>query len=149
MSRPKYFSTQIEIVKSFRHVRELLLKYDADRMMMLEDFEHGQVGVEFVWRKQPIRFVIDTGKILEALEEMPGAGKAKRTMEHAGRVAMRLVLHYLENSFELIEWRVMTPAQPFLPFLVLGRGVTVSDVLLDVTHEAIEFDKVKALTKGG
>lgn len=110
----------------------MLTRYDADQLMILQDLKDGRVGVRFIWKGDPIQITINANAIQHRLESCKGLSRQQRSLDHASKIAMRLLLHFLENNFEMIEWEVMSPAEVFMPYLVLPGTLdtTLKEVLI-------------------
>jgi len=145
--RPRYFSTSVPAGTTLEHIRQMLVRYKADRLMLYQDLQEGHVGVEFVWQGAAIRLSVSADRILERLEGCSGISKQQRSRDHAMKVGLRLILHYLENAFEMLDWEIMSPAEVFMPYLILpGTQRTLKDVFID-KGGMIKLEALQALPK--
>ncbi len=145
--KPRYFSTSVPVGTTLEHIRQMLVRYKADRLMIYQDSQKGHVGVEFVWQGAAIRLNVSADKILARLEGCSGISKQQRSPEHAMKIGLRLILHYLENAFEMADWEIMSPGEIFMPYLVLPGGrKTLRDVFLDAAG-MIKLEALQALPK--
>lgn len=145
--KPKYWSTSISMGKSLEQIRKMLVKYGADRLMLYQDNRDGNVGVQFLWKGAEIRIVTSAAKVLARLVGCANVSAKQKTTEHAMEVGMRLILNYLQNCFEMLDWEIMSPAEMFMPYLVLPGGKRILKDLFIDGEGLIRLDAVHALAK--
>jgi len=145
--RPKYYSTTRPIGQTLEDIRKMLDLFGADRLTVDQQLREGKVTIRFEWQGNVIKIGVDGKRILECLEEVKGISREQRTLEHAVKVGLRLLLNYLHNCFELIDWRLMDAAEMFMPYLVLPgrREMTLKDALIRDGRIMITAENVKKL----
>lgn len=138
-------TTRISASKSAAEVAELLAYAGAVRVM--QDYADGQcVGLTFGIPMQdrilPFKLPINVEPIYQYLQaKHPSYNRPdwqQRDREQSIRIAWRQVLRWVQAQLALIDTRMVTTQQVFLPYAVSASGQTL--------YEAIDSDGYKQLS---
>lgn len=123
------YSTTITVEKSLGEIQRQLTGHGA-RAILIEYGPRGEpdalsfkvlVGTQELGYRLPA----DWRPVLTLLQRQPKVPRRLQTEEQARRVAWRIVKDWIEAQMAIIETRMVTMEQVFLPYLLLPSGQTV------------------------
>lgn len=124
------YTTSVPVKRSVAEVQDMLAQAGADHVAVSYDsglpngmlFTIGDLGYQL-----PAR----VGGVHRALQRQRGATPAQRTVDHARRVAWRIIRDWTRAQLAILQAEMAAPGEVFLPYLVTahedGKAVTVYD----------------------
>lgn len=121
----KDYTTTIGVFKTLGEIHEMLVKHGARQILNKYDEEGKVLSVAFV-----IETPIGTHAVLlpanvEAVQKTLERQKVKADREQAERTAWRIVKDWIAAQMAILESRMVTIDQIFLPYMVNPQGETV------------------------
>ena len=134
------YSTRIPAAQTAGEVQAVLARHGA-RAVMIEygdsgsaealsfQVKHGEAILAF-------RLPIEPDAVFEVLKKQHTAGKLRShqgtpTREQAIRVAWRIIKDWIDAQMAILETRMVTMEQVFLPYLIMGENKTLYQAMLD------------------
>lgn len=131
------YTTNIQPQKTVMEIQSALAKAGASAIMADYDTEGNIVALSFKIRAegQDIAFKLPTAwqPVQETLKRQRVSPKYL-TPEHALRVAWRITKDWVEAQLAIIETRMVTTAQVFLPYAITSDGSTVYEYIANNNH---------------
>lgn len=128
------YTTSIAPQKTVMEIQSALAKVGAARILTDFDTDGNIVALSFQINNpetnQPISFRLPTNwkPVQETLKRQRVATRLQ-TPEQALRVAWRITKDWIEAQVAIIETKMVTPAQVFLPYAVTRDGTTVYEYI--------------------
>ena len=133
------YTTKVPVSRTISQIQAKLVEHGA-RAVMMEYGDDGKIkALSFEvpmpnGKKLPIRLPVDTEATLRVLKrqwnnrEIPGqyANEA-----HAYRVAWRIIKDWVEAQMSLLETEMVRMEEIFLPYVLVGDGQTIYQVMAD------------------
>lgn len=108
--------------------RQVMSDYDdAGNIVALSfslDLEGQRIGFRLPSDWKPVAVLLE-----QQLRNKPGARPYMRTEDHARNVAWRIIKDWIEAQLAIIETRMVTTAQVFLPYAVTPNGQTLYEYI--------------------
>lgn len=137
------YTTSIAPTKTVMEIQAMLAKAGASQIMADYDIDGNIVALSFRLKSPEgdIAFKLPTAwqPVLETLRRQ-NVSRTLRTPEQALRVAWRITKDWVAAQLAIIETRMVTTAQVFLPYAITKDGSTV--------YEYIAQSKGLLLTSG-
>lgn len=136
------YTTKIDPHKTIGEITQILAKHGARETAITYDTDGIPVAVRFmlILSNKPLYFELPAraNGVLEALrkDKVP---KGLLTMEHANRVAWRIIRDWVEAQTALIKAEIAQPQEIFLPYLILKDGQTLFNKIKDDGTKLIEM----------
>jgi len=133
------YTTSISPQKTVMEIQTALAKAGASRILTDMDNEGNIVALSFQLKNpetgMPISFKLPTDwkPVHETLKRQRVTPKLQ-TPEQALRVAWRITKDWVEAQLAIIETRMVTPAQVFLPYAITKDGSTVYEYIAGNQH---------------
>lgn len=126
------YTTSIAPQKTVMEIQALLAKAGASSIMADYDTEGNIVALSFRLKadNQDIAFKLPTAwqPVLETLKRQ-NVSRSLQTPEQALRVAWRITKDWVAAQLAIIETRMVTTAQVFLPYAITKDGSTVYEYI--------------------
>lgn len=130
------YTTSIDPHKTVGEIQKLLASKGA-RGILLEYNEHGDpsaVAFQIEVRGQQLRYRLPcrAEKVCDILGREWRAGKVERrytTMQHANRVAWRIIKDWIEAQLAIVEAGMVDMAEVFMPYQLMASGQTMYEVM--------------------
>lgn len=127
------YTTSIAPQKTVMEIQAMLAKAGASAIMADYDIEGNIVALSFRLRNetgQDISFKLPTAwqPVLETLKRQ-NVSRSLQTPEQALRVAWRITKDWVAAQLAIIETRMVTTAQVFLPYAITKDGQTVYEYI--------------------
>lgn len=124
------YTTQIPVEKSIAEIQKCLVAHGATAILC--DYKDGFiVAISFKMRVGDIdsgfRLPTVWEPILSILKRDPKVPKRLHTQEQALRVAWRIIKDWVEAQMAIVETKMVTTDQVFLPYVVMKNGQTLYD----------------------
>lgn len=124
------YTTTIAPQKTVMEIQTLLAKAGASRIMTEMDSDGSIVALSFELRNpetnMPIAFRLPTDwKPVQETLKRQRVTQRLQSPEQALRVAWRITKDWVEAQLAIIETKMVTPAQVFLPYAITRDGSTV------------------------
>lgn len=120
------YTTTIAADKSINEIQKILVKAGASKIMTDWDAEGNIVSISFqlLMNDQPLAFTLPTNwkPVLQVLNGDSKVPNKFKNNDQARRVAWRITKDWVEAQMAIIETRMVTPAQVFLPYAVTHDG---------------------------
>lgn len=124
------YTTSIAPQKSVSEIQALLAKAGAKKIMADYDDDGNVVALSFqiVLENQPLSFRLPTDwkpvqRVLQ--EQRQRNSRVRAEPEQALRVAWRITKDWVEAQLAIIETRMVSPQQVFLPYAITKDGSTL------------------------
>lgn len=128
------YTTEIEAAKSIGEIQECLRKHGASSILTDYDDQGFITSLSFriVLEGKPIAFRLPTDwrPVLVILEQEPKVPKGKKTQEQAMRVAWRVTKDWVVSQMAIIEIKMVSMVQVFLPYAITKDGETFSEKVI-------------------
>ena len=126
------YTTKVAVDKTVDEISRLLAAAKASAI--LSEFNDGvPVAISFRIKTEfgllTFRLPANVEGVLSVLQRSRAIEPRYRTREQAGRVAWRIVLHWLEAQLAIVQAGVVKLEQVFLPYAQDTSGVTVYERL--------------------
>jgi hypothetical protein len=130
------YTTSIDPHKTVGEIQKLLASKGA-RGILLEYNEHGDpsvVAFQIEVRGQQLRYRLPcrAERVCDILGKQWRAGKVERrytTMQHANRVAWRIIKDWIEAQLAIVEAGMVDMAEVFMPYQLMASGQTMYEVM--------------------
>ena len=134
------YTTKIEAHKTAAEIQEILAKHGAKAILI--EYDNGQVSALSFQAATPhgdigFRLPINAEATLRVLQKT-NAPPRFTTKEHAVRVSWRIVKDWVEAQMAILETRMVTLDQIFLPYMVFPEGDTLYQRMLDARFQLKE-----------
>ena len=130
------YTTTIAPQKTVMEIQQALAKAGASSIMADYDIDGNVVALSFRLKTegQDIAFKLPTAwqPVLETLKRQ-NVSRTLQTPEQALRVAWRITKHWVDAQLAIIETRMVTTAQVFLPYAITKDGSTVYEYIANNT----------------
>lgn len=131
------YTTSIAPQKTVMEIQVMLAKAGASAILADYDTDGNIVALSFRLRAegQDISFKLPTAwqPVLETLKRQ-NVPRTLQTPEQALRVAWRITKDWVAAQLAIIETRMVTTAQVFLPYAITTSGQTVYEYIANNTH---------------
>jgi len=140
------YTTSIAPQKTVMEIQSTLAKIGASRILTDFDSDGNIVALSFQITNpetnQPISFSLPTNwkPVQETLKRQRVATRLQ-TPEQALRVAWRITKDWIEAQAAIIETKMVTPAQVFLPYAITSNGKSVYERLATDQSRLLEGDQ--------
>lgn len=126
------YTTKIDADKTAMEIAKCLSMHGASAVLTEYDEQEGTVtAISFKINLDgnPISFRLpsDYRPVLIILERDRNVPRSFKTQQQAVRVAWRIVLAWVEAQMALVETKMVTTQQVFLPYAITGDGRTLSE----------------------
>lgn len=118
-----------------------------------------QVGTEYSEEQKPVaitftmsgfstenaayyRVFPDVDGVFAVLNDQPGLSRPSKTVEHAEKVAWRILKDWLDAQLAFIQAQKARMEQVLLPFLVTGNGKTLYELLANNPDAVSSFKRL-------
>lgn len=126
------YTTKIAPQKTVMEIQSALAKAGASSIMADYDQDGNVVALSFRLKadNQDIAFKLPTAwqPVLDTLKRQ-NVPRTLQTPEQALRVAWRITKHWVDAQLAIIETRMVTTAQVFLPYAITKDGSTVYEYI--------------------
>lgn len=130
------YTTSIDPHKTVGEIQKLLASKGA-RGILLEYNEHGDpsaVAFQIEVHSQQLRYRLPcrADRVFDILGKQWQAGKVERrytTMQHANRVAWRIIKDWIEAQLAIVEAGMVDMAEVFMPYQLMASGQTMYEVM--------------------
>lgn len=126
------YTTSIAPQKTVMEIQQALAKAGASSIMADYDTDGNVVALSFRLKAEgsdiSFRLPTDWKPVLETLRRQNVTPKLQ-TPEQALRVAWRITKHWVDAQLAIIETRMVTTAQVFLPYAITKDGSTVFEYI--------------------
>lgn len=128
------YTTSIAPQKTVMEIQQALAKGGADAIMANYDSDGNVVALSFSLVNpdtgDKISFKLPTAwqPVLDTLKRQ-NVSRSLQTPEQALRVAWRITKHWVDAQLAIIETRMVTTAQVFLPYAITKDGSTVYEYI--------------------
>lgn len=128
------YTTRIPTNKTVGEIQKLLAKAGANAILSEYDNNGEVTAVSFKMsvRNNEIgfRLPVEPDKVLLVLKTQRGVEPRYKTVEHAKRVAWRIVKDWVEAQLAIIETQMVEAEQVFLPYAITSNGETLYETIL-------------------
>ena len=126
------YTTKIDPDKTASEIARCLSMHGASAVLTEYDEENGYVKalsfkINVEGQSIGFRLPCDWKPVLEILENDKKVPRHMANREQAVRVAWRIVKSWVEAQMALVETRMVSTAEVFLPYAVMKDGRTLSD----------------------
>jgi len=130
------YTTSIDPHKTVGEIQKLLASKGA-RGILLEYNEHGDpsaVAFQIEVQGQQLRYRLPcrAERVFDILGKQWKAGKVERrytTMQHATRVAWRIIKDWIEAQLAIVEAGMVDMAEVFMPYQLMANNQTMYEVM--------------------
>jgi len=120
------YTTSISVDKTIAEIHKQLIKVGATKILTDYDNQGNIISLSFQipMNEQMISFTLPTDwkPVLSILQKDPKVPRSLTTEEQARRVAWRITLAWVEAQVAIIQTKMVTTAQVFLPYVVTNDG---------------------------
>lgn len=133
------YTTGIAPQRTVMEIQAALAKAGASRIMTEMDADGSIVALSFELRNpetnQPVVFRLPTNwkPVYEVLKRQRVSSRLQ-TPEQALRVAWRITKNWVDAQLAIIETKMVTPAQVFLPYAIMNDGSTAFEYIASNQH---------------
>lgn len=128
------YTTQVDVEKTIGEIQKCLQIHGANAILTEYDDQGYVASVSFKIRVNDkdmgFRLPTDWHPVLQVLEQQ-NVGSRFKTQEQALRVAWRIVKDWVEAQMAIVETKMVTMPQVFLPYAVTRSGRTLYEKILD------------------
>lgn len=126
------YTTGIDADKTAQEIAKCLSMHGAQAVLTEYDQKEGLVtAISFRIliedRSVSFRLPCDWKPVLTILENDPKVPRPRKNREQAVKTAWRIVKDWVEAQMALVETRMVTTQQVFLPYAVMKDGKTLSE----------------------
>lgn len=130
------YTTKIDPDKTAAEISRCLTSHGAQAIMTEYDPSTSYIqalSFKITIGDQPMGFKLpcDWKPVFEILQNDPKVPRANSTKEQAVRTAWRIVKDWVEAQMALVETKMVTTQQVFLPYAVMKDGRTLSEHIED------------------
>lgn len=116
------YTTKVDPHKTIGEINQILAKHGARETAISYDEAGEPIAVRFtlVLNNQPLNFELPAraSGVLEAMRK-DGVTKSLLNMQHANRVAWRILKDWVDAQTALIKAEIAEPQEIFLPYLMI------------------------------
>lgn len=126
------YTTSINPMKTVGEIQSLLAKAGASQIMADYDEDGNVIALSFRIKVEQefISFKLPTNwKPVQETLRRQNVSSRYQTPEHALRVAWRITKNWVEAQLAIIETKMVTTAQVFLPYAITKDGQTVYEYI--------------------
>jgi len=131
----KNYTTRIDVQISINEISRSLASHGARRVAVDYDGKGRAdgVGFDFPVANQPVHFRLpaNPGGVLEVLKAQAGVDARHRTMEHAYKVAWRILKDWVLAQMAIVEAGAAQLAEVFLPYALQPDGKTMFEAFVE------------------
>jgi len=135
------YTTKIDPHKTIGEITQILAKHGARETAISYDTEGTPVALKFmlILSDKPLFFELParSSGVLNALRK-DGVPKGMLNLQHANRVAWRIIRDWVEAQTALIKAEIATPQEIFLPYLLMKDGKTLFNKVQEGGTKLIE-----------
>lgn len=126
------YTTKIEADKTAAEITRMLQKAGASAVMTEYDTENSYItSISFQLnineQKMGFRLPCDWKPILTIFENDPKVPNSKKNREQAVRTAWRIIKNWIQAQLAIIETRMVSTQQVFLPYAIMKDGRTLTE----------------------
>ena len=137
------YSTSIEVGKTLAEIQKCLTAHGASAVLTEFDDEGSILALSFKinlnGKEMAFRLPTDWRPVLEILKRDPKVPRSKETQPQSLRVAWRITKDWVEAQMAIVETKMVTLPQVFLPYAVTKNGRTVYEKILDGGEDSIKL----------
>ena len=126
------YTTKVPVVRSIQEIQKALIKAGASSIMQDFDSEGAISAIAFkiTLNDAEISFRLpsETRAVL-AVMQSDGTPRYFLTEAHAQRVAWRIIKDWIEAQMAIVQTKMVTLPQVFLPYAVNKDGVTLYEIV--------------------
>jgi hypothetical protein len=128
------YTTKVPVNRSIREIQKSLVKAGASSIT--QDFDSdgdvSAVAFKIKLNEQEISFRLPSEtKAVLAVMQQDGTPRSLLTHEHAQRVAWRIIKDWVEAQMAIVQTKMVTLPQVFLPYAVGKDGITLYQIVAD------------------
>lgn len=126
------YTTSINPMKTVGEIQAMLAKVGASQIMADYDTDGNVIALSFRIKVEQefISFKLPTDwKPVQETLRRQNVSRQYQTPEHALRVAWRITKNWVEAQLAIIETKMVTTAQVFLPYAITKDGSTVYEYI--------------------
>ena len=146
-----HYTTTVAAQKTAGEVMAMLVRHGAGSVLF--EYDGNKVISGIAWKVQtghgelPFRMPLNIEAVRKTLEGQYGMRQgptySQTSLEHAGRVAWRILKDWVGLQMALIETGSVTLEQVFLPYLMLGPQETLYERMLGSGFKALALNAGK------
>lgn len=126
------YTTKVPVVRSVQEIQKTLVKAGATSIMQDFDVDGNICALSFkiTLNENQISFRLpsETDKVLEVMKR-DGTPRSFLTPEQAQRVAWRIIKDWIEAQMAIVQTKMVTLPQVFLPYAVNQQGTTLYEIV--------------------
>lgn len=123
------YTTKIDPIKSIGEIQQTLVRHGARKIVTDYDDSGLPIGITFIIELQgrPILFALPCNweGVLKAMGSDKKISKSMLTKEQAVRVSWRILKDWVEAQMAIVEARLASVSEVFLPYAVTKDGNTL------------------------
>lgn len=128
------YTTKVPVYRSIQEIQKALVKAGASSIMQDFDDEGAVCALAFKinldGQEISFRLPSETRAVLEVMRQ-DGTPRSLLTEEHAQRVAWRIIKDWVEAQMAIVQTKMVTLPQVFLPYAVNHKGQTLYQVVAE------------------
>lgn len=137
------YTTSIEVEKTLGEIQKCLTVHGANAILTEFDDEGYVVALSFKislnGKEMAFRLPTDWRPVLDIMKRDTKVPRRLETQPQALRVAWRITKDWVEAQMAIVETKMVTLPQVFLPYAVTKNGRTVYEKILDGGDDAIKL----------
>lgn len=126
------YTTKVPVFRSVQEIQKALVKAGASSIMQDFDSEGVISAIAFQINLNgnniSFRLPSETRAVLAVMQQN-GTPRSYLTEEHAQRVAWRIIKDWVEAQMAIVQTKMVTLPQVFLPYAVNKDGVTLYEIV--------------------
>lgn len=126
------YTTKVPVFRSVQEIQKALVKAGASSIMQDFDSEGVISAIAFQINLNgnniSFRLPSETRAVLAVMQQ-DGTPRSYLTEEHAQRVAWRIIKDWVEAQMAIVQTKMVTLPQVFLPYAVNKDGVTLYEIV--------------------
>lgn len=131
------YTTKVPVYRSIQEIQKALIKAGASSIM--QDFDEdgavSAVAFKIKLNENEISFRLPSEtKAVLAVMQQDGTPNSYLTEDHAQRVAWRIIKDWVEAQMAIVQTKMVTLPQVFLPYAVNKDGVTLYQIVAENPH---------------
>lgn len=126
------YTTKVPVYRSVQEIQKSLVKAGASSIMQDYDADGAISAIAFkiTLNGTDISFRLPSEtKAVLAVMQQDGTPRSLLTEEHAQRVAWRIIKDWVEAQMAIVQTKMVTLPQVFLPYAVNQDGVTLYEIV--------------------
>lgn len=131
------YTTDVPAERSIAEIQKILTRHGARRLLIENDGAGSVIGIAFEVQGPEglmgFRLPVEWDRVRKVLENQKLAPRY-RTDAHAYRVAWRIIKVWIEAQMAILETRMVTLDQVFLPYAITKLGNTLYQEMKDSGH---------------